>query len=91
MGSTVPGSNPDVSRLLVRVARAPAAVPLGPVAAAVAKTSFVGASIFAALPAGIAVFPQEMKIATSVLEEEFKNVKDGKGEVVEYVLCNKGL
>ena len=66
-------------------------VPLGPIAAIAAETCFVAGSSAFALPVAIAVFPQEMKIATSVLEEEFKNVKDGKGEVVEYVLCNKGL
>ena len=66
-------------------------VPLGAIAAAVCETAFVAGSIAGALPVAIAVFPQEMKIDTSVLEPEFQDVKDGKGELVKYVLCNKGL
>ena len=34
---------------------------------------------------------QEMKISTGVLEPEFQQAKDAKGNLVEYVLCNKGL
>jgi hypothetical protein len=32
-----------------------------------------------------------MKIATAVLEPEFKDAKDANGQPIEYVLCNKGL
>ena len=32
-----------------------------------------------------------MKIDTSVLEPEFQNRVDKKGNKIEYVLCNKGL
>merc|ERR1712196_350388 len=49
-----------------------AVVPLGPIAAAVAETSFVAGSIFGALPVAIAVFPREMRISVSDLEPEFK-------------------
>jgi len=66
-------------------------VPLGPIAAAVAETCFVAGSIYGALPVAIAVFPQEMKIDTSVLEPEFQNAVDASGKKIEYVLCNKGL
>ena len=66
-------------------------VPLGPVAAAVAETSFVAGSIFGALPVAIAVFPQEMRVATSSLEPEFQGLKDASGKPIDYVLCNKGL
>jgi len=66
-------------------------VPLGAVAAAVCETAFVAGSIATALPAAIAVFPQEMKISTSVLEAEFQGAVDASGKKVEYVLCNKGL
>ena len=66
-------------------------VPLGPIAAAIAETTFVAGSIFGALPVAIAVFPQEMKIDTSVLEPEFQSRVDKKGNKIEYVLCNKGL
>ena len=66
-------------------------VPLGPIAAAAAEVVFVAGAIFGALPAAIAVFPQEMKIDVSALEEEFRSCKDKAGRPVEYVLCNKGL
>ena len=55
------------------------------------EVSFVAGSIYGALPVAIAVFPQEMRIATSVLEPEFQNAVDGAGKKIEYVLCNKGL
>ena len=68
-----------------------AVVPLGPIAAIAAETCFVAGSSAFALPVAIAVFPQEMKIDTSVLEPEFQNATDAKGQKVAYVLCNKGL
>ena len=64
-------------------------VPLGPIAAAVAETTFVAGSIYGALPMAIAVFPQEMKVAASALEPEFQAVLAEKK--IDYVLCNKGL
>ena len=67
------------------------AVPLGTVAAVAAQTVFVAGCSGFALPVAIAVFPQEMKIATSALEPEYQNAKDGSGKPIEYVLCNKGL
>lgn len=66
-------------------------VPLGPVMSAVAEVGFVAGAIFGALPAAIAVFPQEMKIDVSALEPEFRSKTDGSGKPIEYVLCNKGL
>jgi len=66
-------------------------VPLGPIAAAVAETTFVAGSIYSALPVAIAVFPQEMKVPVSALEPEFQDKVDGSGKKLEYVLCNKGL
>ena len=66
-------------------------VPLGPIATAAAEVCFVAGAIFGALPAAIAVFPQEMKIDVASLEDEFKNRKDADGKPIEYVLCNKGL
>ena len=66
-------------------------VPLGPIAAAVAETTFVAGSIYSALPVAIAVFPQEMKVPVSALEPEFQDKVDGSGKKIEYVLCNKGL
>lgn len=66
-------------------------IPLGAVAGAVAETGFVAASIAGALPVAIAVFPQEMRIATSGLEPQFQNLVDAQGKKIEYVVCNKGL
>ena len=51
----------------------------------------VSGCIGVGLPLAIAIFPQEMKISTAALEEEFKNLKDKHGEPIDYVLCNKGL
>ena len=67
------------------------AVPLGTVGTIVAQTAFVATCSGCALPVAIAFFPQEMKIATSALEPEFRNVKDAAGQPLEYVVCNKGL
>ena len=67
------------------------AVTLGPAAAVVAEVGLVAGSIYGALPLAIAVFPQEMKIATSALEVEFQNAVDAAGDPIEYVVCNKGL
>ena len=66
-------------------------VPLGAVGGIVAQTVFVATCSGCALPLAIAAFPQEMHIATSALEPEFQQAKDGKGQPIEYVLCNKGL
>ena len=66
-------------------------VPLGAVGGIVAQTVFVATCSGCALPVAIAFFPQEMQIATSALEPEFQQAKDGKGQPIEYVLCNKGL
>jgi hypothetical protein len=43
------------------------------------------------LPCAIAIFPQEMSIATSELEGEFQVLKDTSGRPVTHVFCNKGL
>ena len=66
-------------------------MPLGPIAQVASQTAFVAGCSAFALPVAIAVFPQEMKIATSALEPEFQHAKDAKGQPIEYVLCNKGL
>ena len=66
-------------------------VPLGAVGGVVAQTVFVAACSGCALPVAIALFPQEMQIATSALEPEFQQVKDTMGQPIKYVLCNKGL
>ena len=62
-----------------------------PIAAIASETVFVAGVSALALPLAIAVFPQEMRIATSVLEPEFQHAKDADGKPIEYVLCNKGL
>lgn len=67
------------------------AVPIGTIASVVAQTIFVAGCSGVALPLAIAAFPQEMQIATSVLEPEFLHAKDADGKPIEYVLCNKGL
>ena len=67
------------------------AIYLGPIANVAAQTCFVAGCSAFALPVAIAVFPQEMRIATSALEPEFQNAKDAQGQPLEYVVCNKGL
>ena len=66
-------------------------VPLGTIANVVAQTAFVAGVSGVALPFAIAVFPQEIQIPTSALEPEFQDAKDGAGQPIDYVLCNKGL
>lgn len=60
-------------------------------AAMLAETALIAGSLFFALPYAIAVFPQEMKIATTALEPEFQNRTDSAGRPIEHVVCNKGL
>ena len=66
-------------------------VPLGAVGSVAAQTVFVAGCSGVALPFAIAAFPMEMHIASSALEPEFRQAKDASGNLIEYVLCNKGL
>ena len=66
-------------------------VAAGGAGAIATEVTVVAACIAIGLPLAIAVFPQETQISTAALEEEFQNLKDSKGQPVEYVLCNKGL
>jgi hypothetical protein len=44
-----------------------------------------------ALPAAIAVFPQESEADVTKLEEQFRNLKDREGKPIEKLYFNKGL
>lgn len=43
------------------------------------------------LPAAIAIFPQEVELSTSKLEDRFQNLLDSDGNLLTTVLINKGL
>ena len=60
-------------------------------AAVAAETGLVATSIYAALPAAIALFPQELRIPAERLEPEFRDVVGRDGTPVTHVVCNKGL
>ena len=63
----------------------------GGAVAAAAEVLSVSACLGLGLPLAIAIFPQEMQIATSKLEPEFQGLKDSNGKPIDFVRCNKGL
>jgi len=65
--------------------------PSGPKAALAAELAIIYASLQAALPAALAVFPQKAKISVDKLEPKFQHLWDKKGRKTEYLYANKGL
>lgn len=47
--------------------------------------------LFAALPIAIAVFPQNCSVSAKLLEPQFHNLKDAKGNPIDTLSYNKGL
>lgn len=52
---------------------------------------FIAMELYAAVPLGIAVYPQQGMIKASELEPEFRNILDGNGNVMREFYFNKGL
>lgn len=55
------------------------------------ELSIIYASLQAALPAALAVYPQTVEFDTSDLESEFKTLFNDSGKPVTRLFCNKGL
>lgn len=52
---------------------------------------FIALELYFAVPLGIALYPREGKIQADQLEEEFRNIKNSRGEVIREFVFNKGL
>ncbi|CEL97120.1 unnamed protein product [Vitrella brassicaformis CCMP3155] len=55
------------------------------------EVSIISLSLWGALPAAIALFPQKMKLSVTHLEPSFHELRTEDGEPVTEVLLNKGL
>jgi hypothetical protein len=55
------------------------------------ELSVIYASLVAALPAALAVYPQIMTFDSKELEPQFQGLRDSKGEIVNKFFANKGL
>ena len=55
------------------------------------ELTVITASLMLALPAAIAIFPQQLELDAAGLEEEFQQMVDAQGRKIERVYCNKGL
>lgn len=49
------------------------------------------AAMWLGVSSAISVFPQFNYISASMLEEEFKNMRNSKGEIIKEFAYNKGL
>lgn len=66
-------------------------VPTGPRALVVLELAIIYASLQAALPAALAVFPQAAAFPVSALEKRFHALKDQQGRPIHILYANKGL
>ncbi len=57
----------------------------------VADITILAFALWHAIPIAVAVFPQTSEINSSALEEEFRAIKNGRGETVDRFFYNKGL
>jgi hypothetical protein len=48
-------------------------------------------SLWIALPLSVSLFPQKGEVNASEIESEFKDIRNGKGQVVTKFYYNKGL
>jgi hypothetical protein len=48
-------------------------------------------SLWIALPISVSLFPQRGEIKASEIEAEFRDIKNGKGKIVDTFYYNKGL
>ena len=66
-------------------------LPTGTAALVAVELTTIYASLTAAMPAALAVFPQTMALDVNTLEPEFHGLKDSKGAAVTTLYANKGL
>jgi len=71
--------------------RAAKLVPQSTKLAMALELSIIYASLQAALPAALAVFPQTATFRVSELEPKFRSLKDSAGRTIDVVFSNKGL
>lgn len=48
-------------------------------------------ALWTALPISVSLFPQRGEIQSKLIEPEFRDIKNGKGVIIEKFYYNKGL
>eukprot|EP00331_Platyophrya_macrostoma_P029838 CAMPEP_0176454680 /NCGR_PEP_ID=MMETSP0127-20121128/30118_1 /TAXON_ID=938130 /ORGANISM="Platyophrya macrostoma, Strain WH" /LENGTH=295 /DNA_ID=CAMNT_0017844057 /DNA_START=105 /DNA_END=992 /DNA_ORIENTATION=- len=66
-------------------------LPSGKISLILFNSALAGIALWVALPLSIGLFPQEGRIHYSKLEAQFHDLKNSKGEKVEYFVFNRGL
>ncbi len=66
-------------------------LPTGNVPLTLFRLTLIYLSLQGALPACLAVFPQKVTYDVNELEEQFRNLKDSKGQPIKTLYSNKGL
>jgi hypothetical protein len=55
------------------------------------EVAVISFALWVALPISVSLFPQKGEISATELEPEFREIRNGKGKIVDKFSYNKGL
>lgn len=66
-------------------------VPRARVPKTILELAVISFSLWVALPISVSLFPQRGEISAKEIEPEFREIRNGKGKIVDTFYYNKGL